>query len=91
MECATLFSGPSSFGSKPEPAGVKIKETRQMNGSKIFRKCRIDAAEERLDLVRPASEDFGNPMQEVQEHEVSSHHLVLHPPHLSDQYIRTYL
>ena len=65
MECATLFSGPSSFGSKPEPAGVKIKETRRLNGSKIFRKCRIDAAEERLDLVRPGSEDFRNPMQDV--------------------------
>lgn len=48
MEYATLFPGPSSFGPKPEQVGVKIKETRQLKGSKIFRKCRIDAAEEMI-------------------------------------------
>lgn len=61
MEYTTLFLGPSSFASKPEMVGVKIKETRQLKGSKIFRKCRTDAAEERLDLMRPGSEDFEVP------------------------------
>lgn len=82
MEYATLFPGPSSFGPKPEQVGVKIKEIRQSKGAKIFRKCRIDAAEEQLDLLIPGSEDSQVRWEEVREQEVRSHYFVLRPPRL---------
>lgn len=44
--------------SRPEKVGGKFKETRHLKGSKIFRKCRIDAAEEQVGFVRLGSEDF---------------------------------